>query len=142
VKASRVGLLRGLTLGAGLALMWAGLAGATAASRSVEIAIRYSHFSPSRVVVAVGVPVTFILRNDDPIDHEWIVGDEAVHAAHRTGSEPFHAARPTEVSVPPLATRTTTVTFAEPGPLLFICHLPGHEAYGMVGSVKVVAQNF
>ena len=39
-------------------------------------------------------------RNDDPIDHEWIVGDAAVHERHRTGTEPVHASRPTEVTIP------------------------------------------
>jgi uncharacterized cupredoxin-like copper-binding protein len=31
----------------------------------------------------------------------------------------------------------TTLTFAEPGDYLYICHLPGHEAYGMVGTLHV-----
>ena len=52
------------------------------------------------MTVPAGVPVTFVLRNDDPIDHEWIVGDAAVHERHRTGTEPVHASRPTEVSDP------------------------------------------
>jgi uncharacterized cupredoxin-like copper-binding protein len=32
---------------------------------------------------------------------------------------------------------TTTVTFTKPGTYLYICHLPGHEAFGMVGTVRV-----
>jgi uncharacterized cupredoxin-like copper-binding protein len=48
-----------------------------------------------------------------------------------------HASRPTEVSISAGTTRTTTVTFELPGTYLFICHLPGHEAYGMVGTVVV-----
>ena len=31
----------------------------------------------------------------------------------------------------------TTITFDEPGRLAYICHLPGHEAYGMVGVLTV-----
>ena len=103
----------------------------------VEISIHYSQFSPDSVEVPLGVPVTFVLRNDDPIDHEWIVGDAVSHERHRTGTEPVHGARPTEVSIPAGSTRTTTVTFRAPGEPLFICHLPGHEAYGMVGTVQV-----
>jgi uncharacterized cupredoxin-like copper-binding protein len=103
----------------------------------VEIAMHHSRFLPASVSVPHGRAVTFVLRNQDPIDHEWIVGDDKVHADHRTGTEPHHEARPTEVSVPALATVTTTVTFHRPGRLLFVCHLPGHEAYGMVGSVAV-----
>jgi len=30
-----------------------------------------------------------------------------------------------------------TVTFPSTGSLQFICHLPGHEAYGMVGTVTI-----
>ena len=33
---------------------------------------------------------------------------------------------------------TTTVTFQQPGEYKFICHLPGHEAYGMVGILRVL----
>ena len=105
---------------------------------TVEIDVRYSRFEPAAVRVPVGVPVTFVFRNHDPIDHEWIVGDDELHAHHRVGTEPIHGDRPTEVMLPAGEERTTTVTFAEPGRLQFICHLPAHEAYGMVGTVEVV----
>ena len=71
---------------------------------TVEIGIHYSHYEPAGVTVPAGVPVTIVLRNDDPIDHEWIVGDAAVHERHRTGTEPVHGSRPTEVSIPAGAT--------------------------------------
>jgi uncharacterized cupredoxin-like copper-binding protein len=103
----------------------------------IEVAIRYSRFEPVEITVPAGRPVTFVLRNEDPIDHEWIVGDAGLHERHRTGTEPVHDSRPTEVTVPALETRTTTVTFDRPGELTFICHLPGHEAYGMVGVIRV-----
>ena len=106
---------------------------------TVEIVIRYSRFEPATVVVPAGRPVTFVLRNDDPIDHEWIVGTSSVHEAHRTGSEAHHDARPTEVSIAALGTRNTTVVFGTPAELMFICHLPGHEQYGMVGRLTVSA---
>ena len=103
------------------------------------ISIRYSLFSEERIEVAVGEPVTFELRNDDPILHEWIVGPSDVHERHRTGTEPYHDEVPTEVSLPPYETRVTTVSFDQPGEYLFVCHLPGHEAYGMRGVIAVVA---
>jgi uncharacterized cupredoxin-like copper-binding protein len=106
-------------------------------STSIEIVIRYSHFEPAAFAVPVGVPVTITLRNTDPIDHEWIVGDDAVHAVHRTGTELLHPSRPTEVVIPAGESRTTVVTFEATGTLEFICHLPAHEAYGMVGRVRI-----
>ncbi len=103
----------------------------------VEIRIHYSHFEPSTLSVPAGVPVTFVIHNDDPIDHEWIVGDDALQQRHRTGTEMRHDSRPTEITIAPLSTRETTITFAQPVVWRYICHLPGHEAYGMVGTLLV-----
>ncbi len=103
----------------------------------IGIRIHYSHFEPTKIEVPLGVPVTFTVVNDDPIDHEWLLGDEAFHARHRLGTEPVHGDRPNEISLPPLTTKVTTITFERPGELKFICHFPGHEAYGMVGVVIV-----
>ena len=53
------------------------------------------------------------------------------------GTEPVHDSRPTEVTIPAGTSRATTITFKTPGTYLYICHLPGHEAYGMVGTLVV-----
>jgi uncharacterized cupredoxin-like copper-binding protein len=65
---------------------------ASSAQTSSEqtIVIHHSHFLPNVVTVRAGTPVTFTLRNDDPIEHEWIVGTEEVHQRHRLGTEPVH----------------------------------------------------
>jgi uncharacterized cupredoxin-like copper-binding protein len=104
----------------------------------ITIRFHYSHFEPDTVTVPVGVPVTIALRNDDPIDHEWIIGPPAVHEIHRHGSEAVHNERPTEVSVPALTTKVTTITFDGRGDLAYTCHLPGHEEYGMTGVLRAV----
>ena len=116
------------------------LAGARgpAPSTNIEIVIRYSHFEPAAITVPVGVPVTITLRNEDPIDHEWIVGDDEVQAKHRTGTELLHPSRPTELVIPAGESRVTTITFEQTGSLQYICHLPAHEAYGMVGVATIV----
>ena len=129
-----------LGLGLAAALGAGALAGAIGRSDgpgAVEIRIHFSRYERSVISVPAGRPVTFVIENTDPIDHEWIVGDAAVHQRHRTGTEPYHTARPTEISIPALTERRTTVTFSQPGTLTFVCHLPGHEAYGMVGTLVV-----
>jgi len=121
-------------------LLLAGLAAGctpTASTLRVEIRIHYSHFDPSELTVPRGVPVTFVLVNDDPIDHEWLIGDAAFHEHHRDGTELHHGARPDEVSLPALSTVETTLTFVEAGPIQYVCHFPLHEAYGMVGTLTV-----
>ena len=54
--------------------------------------------------------------------------DAAVEQRQRA----VHGDRPNEVSLPPRTTKTTTLTFDAPGEMVFICHFPGHEAYGMI----------
>jgi plastocyanin len=102
------------------------------------ITIHYSRFEPALLEVPAGVPVKITLVNNDPIDHEWLIGDAAMHERHRTGTEPFHASRPTEVTVPAHSTRVTTLTFGAEGLWQYICHLPAHEQYGMVGTLRAV----
>ncbi len=133
-----MGWLRALALPAAVAGVVLVTASAMPANGpTVTIEMHYSHFGPASVTVPAGQPVTFVLRNLDPIDHEWIVGDEATHTRHRTGTEPHHGDRPTEQSVPALGMVRTEVTFPAAGTYRYICHLPGHEQYGMVGFVTV-----
>jgi uncharacterized cupredoxin-like copper-binding protein len=106
---------------------------------TVEISIQHSRFSVGHVEVEPGTLVQFEVRNDDPIDHELVVGDEEVHARHSSGSERRHPPVPGEVSVAPAATGSTFYVFDEPGTTVFACHLPGHVEYGMVGEIEVVA---
>jgi uncharacterized cupredoxin-like copper-binding protein len=139
-RPGRLALFGGIALSlglAGIAAAWVRAPGLTSAPTQADIRIHFSRFSPAEVVATAGLPITIRLVNTDPIDHEWLVGDAAFHERHRTGTEPEHGLRPTEVSLRAGSTATTTVTFAAPGDYLFICHLPGHEAYGMVGVLRV-----
>jgi uncharacterized cupredoxin-like copper-binding protein len=122
---------------AALLLAVVAAAGCAAQPRTVTITIHYSAFDPANLSVPRGVPITFVLVNEDPIDHEWLIGDAAFHDAHRTGTHAAHGDVPTEVTVPALETVSTTITFDEEGTLTYICHFPAHEAYGMVGTLTV-----
>jgi uncharacterized cupredoxin-like copper-binding protein len=109
----------------------------SAGDRAIEIAIEHSRFVPQSLEVEPGQTVRFVILNNDPIDHEFILGDRAVQGRHETGSEPHHGAIPGEVSAPAGVSVETTYSFDEPGTLLFGCHLPGHWDYGMRGTVTV-----
>ena len=43
-----------------------------------------------------------------------------------------------EVTVPAFSTRMTTLTFEQAAEYAYICHLPGHEAHGMVGALRIL----
>ena len=120
-------------------VLWAGACAPSveAAPHRVELTIRYSRFQPAHLDVAAGTTVRFVVRNGDPIDHELIVGDEAVQQLHERGTGHHHGAVPGEISVPAGSVAETTFTFGGPGTILFGCHLPGHYSYGMRGEITV-----
>jgi uncharacterized cupredoxin-like copper-binding protein len=105
--------------------------------RTVTLDVHHSRFSIEELHVRPGETVRFVVRNTDPIPHELIVGDQSAQDVHEAGTEPHHGERPGEVSVAPGATAVTTYRFDRPGRLLFGCHLPGHWAYGMRGTIRV-----
>ena len=61
-----------------LALAAACASGGAAKSSSATIPIRYSHYTNEFVTARVGEPITITIRNGDPIEHEWIVGTDAL----------------------------------------------------------------
>ena len=105
----------------------------------VTITIEHSRFEPGHMSFEPGQTVEFVVVNGDPIDHELIIGDEAVQQRHEVGRGHHHGAVPGEISVPAGTTRSTTYTFTDEGRVLFGCHLPGHYDYGMRGTIDVGA---
>jgi uncharacterized cupredoxin-like copper-binding protein len=105
----------------------------------VDVGIHHSRFSLGTLRVRAGTLVEFTVRNDDPIGHELVVGDAAVHRAHEGGTELRHPPRPGEVTVGPGDTAMTFLTFDAPGTYEYACHLPGHVAFGMIGEIEVIA---
>lgn len=104
---------------------------------TVNVVVHYSHFSIATLHVHEGTIGRFLIRNQDPIEHEFIVGDASVQALHERGTEHVHPPIPGEVTIPPGELEETFYRFDQPGRVLFACHFPGHFAYGMWGWVIV-----
>ena len=105
---------------------------------TVSLHVEHTRFSEGRIEVRPGTEVRFVVVNDDPINHELIVGPEEVHDIHEAGHHASHPPVPGEISVGPGTEAETTYRFDQPGEVVFACHLPGHFAYGMHGVVEVV----
>jgi len=105
---------------------------------TLRVDIHHSHFRVPDVRLRQGSLVRFVVRNHDPIDHEFVVGGPAVHARHEHGTEATHPPVPGEVSVGALDVGETVYRFDRPGRVVYACHLPGHIAYGMIGELSVV----
>ncbi len=130
--------MRRAVVAVALLVATAGCSGDTSSEeREVHVELRFSRFVPDEFEFPAGTTVRFVVENRDPIDHEFLIGDEEAQQAHEEGTEPHHGAKPGEISVPAGETRTTTYTFDEPGTLLIGCHLPTHWDYGMRGEITV-----
>jgi uncharacterized cupredoxin-like copper-binding protein len=109
-------------------------------ARTVHVTIRWSRFHPSQFAFPDGTTVRFVIRNTDPIEHEFILGSKVVqNQVEHTAHADHDGSVPGQITVPPGSTRTTTYRFGSPGTVLLGCHLPGHYAYGMRGLVTVQA---
>ena len=73
---------------------------------TVQVGINHSHFDLNNLHVRAGTLVRFVVRNDDPINHEFVVGDDAIHARHEHGHEATHP--PVPGAPPPELIRTVT----------------------------------
>lgn len=112
--------------------------------RTIEIrALDELAFEPSEVKVEVGETVRFVVTNAGQLPHEFVLGDEDVQEAHEmaAGVGMEHGDATVEamaaLTLEPGATSDVTVTFDEPGEILYGCHVPGHYEGGMVGKVIV-----
>jgi uncharacterized cupredoxin-like copper-binding protein len=109
-------------------------------------------YRPNSIVVRAGRRVTFAVTNAGRLPHEFILGDRATQLAHEhqmqaqppVGTQVHvhdhdHGSGGGALTVPPGATRRLTWTFDEPGLVLYGCHVLGHWAAGMKGTIMVVA---
>jgi len=61
--------------------------------RTVVVTMHHSRFEPATIRVEAGRRVRFVLRNTDPIDHEFILGDDAVQRRHEQAANATTTAR-------------------------------------------------
>jgi len=115
-------------------------------------------YQPASIMVRAGRRVTFAVHNAGKLPHEFILGDRATQLDHErqmqtappdTGHTHTHAhmhdpaaASPSgtgALTVPPGETRRLTWTFDKPGIVLYGCHVLGHWAAGMKGTIVVLS---
>jgi uncharacterized cupredoxin-like copper-binding protein len=133
---------------------------ATGATVRVVMSDRF-RYRPSAIMVWAGHRVTFDVTNAGKLPHEFILGDRAAQLDHERqmradpagggmdmdmhahmhvhGADAPAAAGPGGLTVPPGQTRRLTWTFDEPGIVLYGCHVLGHWAAGMRGTIVVLA---
>jgi uncharacterized cupredoxin-like copper-binding protein len=97
-------------------------------------------YAPDAVTVKAGDKVTFVLRNEGVIVHEFFVGTEEQqvdHAAEMAMGGMSHG-HDNALSLKAGETGSLTMTFAKAESLLIGCHEPGHYEAGMKATLTVV----
>ena len=83
-------------------------------------------FEPAEITVAPGARVTFVIKNEGSVDHEF--------ESYREGEAGID-----EIIIPPGATRRVSWTApSEAATFPVYCDLPGHRAAGMEITLNVV----
>ena len=128
------------------------------AQRTVEVIMGDIYFEPKELALESGETVRFVVKNIGQLIHEFNIGTEDMHKAHRkemsdmmktgaltaTGldhSKMDHSGMkhddPNSVLVEPGNTMELTWTFPKSGKLKFACNVPGHSEAGMIGDFTV-----
>jgi uncharacterized cupredoxin-like copper-binding protein len=109
-------------------------------SRTIQVeATDTLRFAPDELTVAAGETIAFEIRNPGFVPHEFFVGTAAEQAEHEremAAGAPMHA-EPGQVDVPAGQTARLVYTFGQPGTREYGCHVPGHYAGGMRGTITI-----
>lgn len=115
-----------------------------AADRVIEVRmLPERRFEPATIAVKAGETITFKVVNQADVFHEFMLGDEEMHAARDKmmmdmGSEPMRMDdEANSVTLAGGETKELTWTFDKAGTVLYGCHQPGHYDAGMKGTVTV-----
>ncbi|MBV8716580.1 MAG: hypothetical protein JOZ65_16080, partial [Chloroflexi bacterium] len=116
------------------------LAQARPISRTVTISTTDAlRFTPDQILVKAGETVAFDITNTGALPHEFFIGTAAEQQAHEaemsSGAQMMD--EPGAVNVPAGATARLVYTFDQPGTLEYGCHVPGHFAAGMRGTITI-----
>ncbi|CAN5805549.1 hypothetical protein BH24CHL5_BH24CHL5_01370 [soil metagenome] len=167
-RAPVVVLIIGFALAVSLVLLGASLAeepvaappidqpGTSSRPREVNVILRDYAFNPTPLYLVAGETVRLNIVNGGLVEHEIVLGDEAVQRAWATADAlatppaPFATAPPASVAPDTGGVRvllasgaTTLVRYDVPQgdePLEMYCHLPGHVEQGMVGQVVLLSR--
>ena len=124
--------------------------GTAAQPRDVNVIMRDYVFNPTPLYLVAGETVTLRVINGGMLNHELVLGDQAVQLAWAQANAAASPAGP--LSSPPRASvapgtdgvevllgpgQSAALTYSVPvgQRLELVCHLPGHVERGMVGSV-------
>ncbi|HET8998809.1 MAG TPA: heavy metal translocating P-type ATPase [bacterium] len=136
-------MLTGRGTAAGTAMTSAGAGPAKPSDRTIAVkATDGLRFVPGTITVRADETVAFVVTNTGRLPHEFVIGTAAIQDTHeREMASGMHMTMGDEAAfsldLPVGQTRTLVYRFRTPGVLLYSCHVLGHYAGGMRGTITV-----
>jgi Cu+-exporting ATPase len=97
-------------------------------------------FTPDQINVRAGETVAFEITNTGGVPHEFFIGtpaEQQAHDAEMASGADHMLDEPNGVDIPAGGTARLVYTFSQPGTLEYGCHVPGHYAAGMRGTITI-----
>jgi len=113
------------------------------ADRVIEIRVTDElRFDPGAIDITVGETVTFKVINAGLIPHDFTLGDDETQDEHEAemaagGMAGMGHEEPNQLSLEPGEVGELSWRFTEAGTIRYGCHVPGHYAAGMFGTVTI-----
>jgi uncharacterized cupredoxin-like copper-binding protein len=132
-----------VALGVGVAALYfarGGVGTTQPVSRTISVSTTDAlRFAPDHINVKAGETVAFEISNSGVLPHEFFIGTPAEQQAHESemAGDSFMMDEPGAVNVAAGGTARLVYTFAQPGTLEYGCHVAGHYAAGMRGTIEI-----
>lgn len=102
-------------------------------------------FDPASIEVKEGEAIRFVVRNEGRLQHSFTLGTAAEQMEHEDEMKGMSMAMmaghmdddPNGMVIEPGTTGSLAWRFTKAGEVQFACHIPGHYAAGMKGSIEV-----
>ena len=144
MKVSYAVLVAAVTVGSAFAHEHSSPAGRPGDAKSVDRIIAITaediKFEPTAITARTGETVKFVVTNHGKLTHEFVIGGKAAQEQHEQEMQSMGAMDhqdPNAVTIGPGETKALIWKFDRPGTFEYGCHVPGHYAAGMVGTVQV-----
>lgn len=122
---------------AGLIAMTASAADTASSGSTVSVALVEWKFLPAQITVRAG-RVTFVVRNDGTMDHEFLVlhSDRHHHSLKVQGGKAVETGRLGEIPKIPSGTSKRITLKVPPGRYVMLCNMLGHYQAGQYASLR------
>jgi len=122
---------------AGLLAMTASAADTTSSGRAVSVALIEWKLLPAQINVRAG-RVTFLVRNDGTMDHEFLVlhSDRHHHSLKVKGGKAVETGRLGEIPRIPSGTSRRITLKLPPGRYVMLCNMLGHYQAGQYAALR------